>query len=307
MLRSFSFLLVFLSLPLFGLETVRLAEHMQKSEKPALLVFLTSEGCPWCDKLVTDILDQEEFREPISESFNLLKVYMSDASREEISKKYHIDQVPIFVLVDKEGQEITRVGYLPKTPKEMAAHLKGIILRAELLQEKIAQLAPKAMPIEILRHYYTEAKTIGLKKTQDALLSIGLQVDPGTFFLMEQYKIYLGSERKKAKKLKEEIQAKDPDNHEGSHLQLAFLDFQLRQEEKMTVNQVVKPLTKYLKHFGQQDKENRWKVEMTLTQYFFSKEDKKQALEYARKALQDAPLEAQEEIREALRYIIGQQ
>ncbi|MFS8563846.1 MAG: hypothetical protein LVR00_05835 [Rhabdochlamydiaceae bacterium] len=73
----------------------------------------------------------------------------------------------------------------------------------------------------------------------------------------------------------------------------------------MSPDQVIKPLTKYLKHFGEEDKENRWKVEMALTQYCFSKEERQKALEYARKALQDAPLEAQEEIREAIHYIKG--
>ena len=305
MLRALSFLLFLLSGPLFGLETPRLAEYVQKNEKPALLVFLSTEGCPWCDKLVVDILDQEAFKASISESFNLLRVYVSDVGKQEMSKKYHIDQVPIFVLVDKEGQEITRMGYLPKNPTEMADHLKGVFVRAQVLQEKLVQIDPKAMPIEILRHYYAEAKTIGIKKLQEELLAIGLKLDSSTFFLLEQYKRCLGVEKKKAKKLKEEIQTRDSHNKEGSQLQLAFLDFQVRQEENMSLDQVIKPLTKYLKHFGEEDKDNRWKVEMAITQYCFSKENQQKALEYARKALQDAPLEAQEEIHEAIRYIKG--
>ena len=305
MLRLFSFLLFLFSSPLFGLETPRLAEHLQKSEKPVLFVFLTTKGCPWCDKLVSEILEKEEFRASITENFNLLKVYVSDFGKEEMSKKYHIDQVPVFILVDKEGQEITRVGYLPKAPKEMAEHLKSLFTKAELLQEKISQIDPQSMPVEILRHYYLEAKTIGVKKAQDELLLIGLKLDPSTFFLLEHYKLCLGSDKKKAKKLKEEIQAKDPDNREGAQLQLAFLDFELRQEEKLSPDQTIKPLKKYLKHFGEEDKENRWKVEMALAQYFFSKEVRESALEYAKKALQDAPLEAQEDVREAIGYISG--
>lgn len=305
MLRVLSFLLLLLSAPSFALETPRLAEYVQKNEKPALLVFLSPEGCPWCDKLVTDILDQEEFKTSIATTFNLLRVYVSDNGRQEMSKKYHIDQVPMFVLVDKEGQEITRVGYLPKNPKEMAEHLQSVFVRVQALQEKLTQIDLEAVPIEIVRHYYTEAKTTGIKKLQEQLLSIGLKLDRSTFFLLEQYKRCIGVERKKAKKLKEEIQTRDAHNKEGSQLQLAFLDFQLRQEENMPLDQVIKPLTKYLKHFGEEDKENRWKVEMTLTQYCFSKEDRQKALEYARKALQDAPLESQEEIREAIHYIKG--
>ncbi|MFS8563847.1 MAG: thioredoxin fold domain-containing protein [Rhabdochlamydiaceae bacterium] len=232
MLRAFYFLLLLLGLPLVALETPRLAEYVQKSEKPALLVFLSPEGCPWCDKLVTDILDQEEFKTSIAATFNLLRVYVSDNGRQEMSKKYHIDQVPVFVLVDKEGQEITRVGYLPKSPKEMADHLESIFVRVQALEEKLTQIDLKAMPIEIVRHYYTEAKTIGIKKLQEQLLGIGLKLDRSTFFLLEQYKRCLGVERKKAKKLKEEIQTRDAYNKEGAHLQIAFLDFQLRKEEK---------------------------------------------------------------------------
>ncbi len=305
MLRAFSFLLFFLSCltPLSGLETVRLAEHIQKNEKPALLVFLSLNSCPWCDKLIKEVLDQEQFRQSIGESFNLLKVYMSDGSQEEICKKYHIDQVPMFVLIDKEGMEITRVGYLPKTPQEMAEHLKGLLTKVELLQDKMAQIDLKAVPIEILRHYYTEAKTIGFKKLQMELLSTGLQVDSGTFFLLEQYKNYLGLDRKKAKNIKEEIKSRDPNNEEGSQLQLALLEFQERQELSLTLEEVIKPLKKYLKHFGQEDKEHRWQVEMTLAQYCLSKGQEEKALDYARKALQDAPLEAQEDIKEAIQYI----
>lgn len=305
MLKAFSFLLFFFSClnSLFCLETPHLAKHIQKNEKPALLVFLSLNSCPWCDKLIKEILDQESFKESISESFNLLKVYMTDVSWEEISKKYHIDQVPMFVLIDKDGMELTRTGYLLKTPQEMAEHLKGLLTKIEILNEKISQLDFKAAPVEILRHYYTEAKTLGFKKLQTQLLSQGLQVDTGTFFLLEQYKNYLGIDRKKAKKIKEEIKIRDPHNQESSQLQLALLEFQERQELSLAFEDVIKPLKKYLKHFGSEDKDHRWQVNMTVAQYCLSQGDQEKALEYAKKALKDAPLEAQEDIREAIQYI----
>lgn len=272
-------------------------------EKPHLFIFLGKEWCPWSDKIVEDILGKDDFILSLKEIFIVDKIDVSRTSEDGLDKKYKVDQVPTFLLLDKKGEELARVGYLPKTSLEMAEYLKQIFARSDALQTKFSKNSLEHLPMEEIRHGYLEAKAVGFKKMEKELFNFGIEKDSSTFFLLAQYKDLQITDRKKIKKLRNLIEERDPGNKEGALLQMAILDFQTQEEFISNPHKAVKPLKKYLKNFGDRDIHNRWRIEMILAHYFLRKNEKKEALDYAQKALKTAPLQAREDIDQIILHI----
>ncbi len=94
--------------------------------------------------------------------------------------------------------------------------------------------------------------------------------ESGTAPLVEKYveQLKIGKpRRKKLKKIKEEILKADPENREGAQLKLALYKFEYLMEKEAPSEQALKPLKKYLKHFGSSDPEGAKNIELLITRY----------------------------------------
>ena len=304
-----SFLVLCLAIPLRMLawESVDYSKALE-GDKPILMAFVGSEWCPWSDKILQEVLTQPEFENALKESVVFVRVDFPytgiSPESEKLKEKFNIRQLPTLVLVSSKEEEIAKMGYLPLKPVEFAVHLERILHGYKKLVSRVNESDLNQMPIEEMRHLYRESYIYNLAKFKDALLSVGISRDPGTFFLLEKYSALVKAEPKKAKELREQIETKDPENKEGSILQLAVIDFHARAEVSDDTQKVLKPLKKYLREFGEQDRGNVWRVQMMIAQYLFhKKENKEDTFKAAEKAIEAAPEEAKPELRDFLSYM----
>jgi len=310
MLRTLSLLLICVKVFAWTPDYNQALETARLEQKPLLVAFVGPNWCPWSDKIFEDVLTKPEFINALKESVLFVRVdFPYSGARQEseaLKEKYHIRQLPTLVLVSPQEEEIAKVGYLPLKAPEFAIHIERILHGYQKLVKKMDQSDVLQMPVEELRHLYRESCTYHLAKYTEILLSAGLAKDPGSFFLLEKYSELIKTQPKKAKAVREEIETRDPENKEGAHLQLAIFDFQARAETSDNIDKVLKPLKKYLKEFGLQDRENVWRVHMMIAQYLFHKHEKKEdVIKHAQASIESAPEEAKGELTEFLTYMKG--
>lgn len=310
MLRTLSLLLICAKVFTWTLDYNQALEAARLEQKPLFVAFVGTDWCPWSDKIFEDVLAKPEFVNALKESVVFVRVDFPYSGlcqeSEALKEKYHIRQLPTLVLTSPQEEEIAKIGYLPLQAPEFAVHVRRILHGYQKLVKKMAQTDVLQMSVEELRHLYRESSTYQLGKYKETLLAAGLAKDPGSFFLLEKYSELIKTQPKKAKAVREEIETRDPKNKEGAHLQLAIFDFQARAEASDNVDKVLKPLKKYLKEFGSQDRENFWRVHMMIAQYLFHKHERKEdIIKHAQASINSAPEEVKGELTEFLTYMKG--
>ena len=106
------------------------------SGKPALVLLTGSDWCIWCKRLYAEILDTPEFREYAAE--NLQLIYLDypkeDYRTKEVAKQnaklkdtFNIRGYPTVVLLDSEGKELARLGYMKGGPKTFIRAIKSAL------------------------------------------------------------------------------------------------------------------------------------------------------------------------------------
>ncbi|MEN9343862.1 MAG: hypothetical protein RLZZ453_649 [Chlamydiota bacterium] len=159
---------------------------------------------------------------------------------------------------------------------------------------------------EELKELYFKAASLSDPSFCGALLKVGMEREKGTFFQLEKYARLLKQHKLKdpiVRKLRRKILAKDPGNKQYAHRDIAWLDFRKRSEElpsPASVKKVIAPLVSYLKHFSDSE---RWKIEMRIAEFLFSKEVQDLSYSYAIQAYQDAPQEAKEDVKKIIAYM----
>jgi len=140
--------------------------------------------------------------------------------------------IPILILLDKKGNEITRLGYEDASAKEFADRLKN---RFGMYQ-KLCFDFEKEETEKGLENLYQIAVELGSKHYKDKIVEKGCRQTNGIFFLLEKYTWYVNRGEKdslEAKAIKEMIQARDPLDEKGTKLRLLLLDFQEDKKEEM--------------------------------------------------------------------------
>jgi thioredoxin-related protein len=282
----------------------------QKTGKPLILAFMGAGWCPWSEKFEKEILSEAGFLDTLKDKVALVWVTCSqDGSRSTpevraLKEKYAVEQYPTLVVVSAYQEEMFRVGYLPLSAKEFASRLDQMIQDYQELWGKIEN--PEAAPIaaEDLESLYQKACSLSSNKYKEKLMSLGLQKDRGTFFLLEKYgKLLENGKKNEAEPIKNKIIERDPKNLKGSLLRLAILEFQTRVtrlKRKDSPITAVKPLLEYLRKFGEKDKENRWKLEMMMAQYLFTKNEIAEALHHAKASYDSAPDASKSEVAQTI-------
>ena len=94
-------------------------KQAKELKMPVLLLFTGSDWCGWCKKLDADILSKAEWKDFAKE--NLMLGYLdfpNDESKvpeayrarnRKMSEKYEVEGFPTLILVDAEGNEISKV------------------------------------------------------------------------------------------------------------------------------------------------------------------------------------------------------
>ena len=111
-------------------------EAAAASGKPAFVLLTGSDWCIWCKRLYAEILDTPEFKEYAAE--NLQLIYLDypkeDYRSEEVAQQnaklkytFNIRGYPTVVLLDSEGKELARLGYMKGGPKTFIRAIKSAL------------------------------------------------------------------------------------------------------------------------------------------------------------------------------------
>lgn len=291
-------------------EAVKQAE---KEKKPLLVAFLGPNWCPWSDQLEAEVLANPQFLAEMEKEFVLVKIDIPEDFEgasfpgKELKNQLKVEECPSIVLLQPTGEEIAMLAYLPIDPREFSSYIKETLADFR----KVSRITKKQldhMKVEDLKSIYAKAGRLADETFKKAVLTQGLKIDRDPFFLLEEYgNLLIGGKANhwKIKSLRKKIVDRDPDNEGGFLRQLAVMDFEaltmIKKHQKAEI--VVKPLVEYLQHFGKKDPENAWRIEMKVSQYFFTHNRIDEALHHAEASLQIAPEECKKEIVQSIEYL----
>ena len=120
------------------------------SRRPLLINFTGSDWCIWCHRVRDEIFIQKHFVDYASGNLVLLEV---DSPRQKklpaelekqndaLKEKYAVDGYPTLLLLDADGKELGRLGYMQGGPKTFVRELKRLIASA-----KAAPVSETAVP-----------------------------------------------------------------------------------------------------------------------------------------------------------------
>ena len=110
-------------------------KQARSDEKLVLLDFTGSDWCPWCIKFDQEVLSTDRFASYALNRLELVKLDfprhtpLSDdlkQANEALVKKFKVDGIPTYVLLDANGRELGRqVGYVAGGPDKFIVKLDG--------------------------------------------------------------------------------------------------------------------------------------------------------------------------------------
>ena len=201
-----------------------------------------------------------------------------------LKEKYHINHFPTVVLIDREENEMTRLGFPIQNVSDYAEHLKQIGRRYFLLQKRFEKAKQEKAKGE-LKVCYQEAKELGAEFLAKMILEEGYQEIPE--LMLEKYLTLQNSPegetlKNKLKQIKnDEIQTR-----------LTLLEFQEKENPEL--------LEDYIATFSEKTGDHCWKMHMVLSEYLQDHDQKEEALEHAQVSYRYAPTEEKETIREII-------
>lgn len=278
-------------------------------KKPIFLVVVGSSACPWSEKLLFDVIYQNQFIDKASKDFIVCKLNYDDLKNggKELGLEKGVEKIPSALILSHLGEVISLKDDLPENPEKMLSYMK----EATGLNKKISEalLQEVAIEDESLVSFYKLSKDLGLK-LEERLYSLGESKKKNLFFQLEKYKKILakGSGREQ-KDLKFDILKLDPKNSKGAIRDMALLEFEQRSKQKKGLDNpfsALKPLFEYLRDYGHFDKENRWQIEMKIAQFLYSKNQIQAAIQHATRSLEWVPEEHKKEVGDAVDFLKSQ-
>jgi len=103
--------------------------------KPALVDFTGSDWCIWCKRLDEEIFSKKEFKDYVKDKFQLVMVDFPQINplppkkaeaNQAVAQKFDIKGFPTVVIVDGNGKEIGRLGYVSGGPAAFIAELEKV-------------------------------------------------------------------------------------------------------------------------------------------------------------------------------------
>ena len=288
------------------------AKTAKDQNKPLVLFFTGSDWCVWCKKLESESLSTKDFEQAAASQFVFVKIDFpqkgsqpaAEATKnKDLQKRFDVRGFPTIVILDPHGQKIGVTGYRPGGGKSYASHLMKMVEEYSSYKSKMSRLDQDDLSGAELKLLFKQARQ--LQQTSDIakIIEKGKTSDRKDFFLIEEYRL-LAKEGKiastEAASLKKQLLTDDPKNSHLTHYQIACIDFDALSDKldsgQCTPETAVAPLSSYINRFGDQDKENLWRIEMIISQVYLDKKEKEKALLHAEKAFQSAPDSMKEDI-----------
>ncbi|HEX4838812.1 MAG TPA: hypothetical protein VFU89_00025 [Rhabdochlamydiaceae bacterium] len=235
---------------------------------------------PWSKELRDDVWE--------TPSFQVLLTEAQIAKEEQTANPTELE-TPVLILYSSLGEEIGRLGFLV-IPTE-----KYVSLFQEMLSIHERCQNTEKLSFTQLLQFYRKCQLLNMTACEEKILAAGLAKDTGIDFLLEQYAKVVKKHPKQAQKIKAEIRLRKP-NSVQIEWQLALLSFQSRAEKLRGVDDIVKPLTRYLSRYGDQDKESRWRCHLLLAEFYKDKNLLEKAQYHASLAIAEAPEELKQMI-----------
>lgn len=289
------------------------------SSKPILLLFTGSDWCTWCIKLENEVFNTPEFAEAAGDKFVFVKLDFplnkslpadQTAQNKELQKKFSVPGFPTVIILDSSQQkQIGSTGYRPGGGKQYAAFLLKMVDDHAGYTQKVQGLDKQQLSGTDLKHLYEHATELGRTQEANQIAMHGVASDQDHFFMLERYRLlaeqgFTGNDE--AVTIKDQLLAADPSNLKLTHYQLAVIDFEAscRQTNQAgPKDPAVAPLIDYIAKFGEQDKENLWRLQMIISQVYFEEDKLPEALKYAQSSYQSAPSTVQPTIGLAIKNI----
>lgn len=103
--------------------------------KPALVDFTGSDWCIWCKRLDEEIFSKKEFKDYVKDKFQLVEVDFPQVkplpkkkaeANDALAQKYKVRGFPTVIVMDGDGKELGRLGYVEGGPKAFIAELEKV-------------------------------------------------------------------------------------------------------------------------------------------------------------------------------------
>ncbi|ANH78726.1 thioredoxin family protein [Candidatus Chlamydia sanziniae] len=296
-------------------------EALQKSKESELPLLIFFSGSDWngaCMKIRKEVLDSQDFIKKVAGKFICVKVdYLKHTPQAEsirqqnacLKSQFKIDELPCMVLLSPEEQEIYRLGsFGNETGTNLGDSLCHIVDSDSLLRRAFPIMTSLSMA-ELQLHYRL-AEELSRKDFLTQALEFGVRSDD-YFFLSEKFRLLVENgkmDSEECQRIKKRLLSKDSKNEKQTHFTVALIEFQelakrSREGVRQEASQVIAPLETYLSQFGQQDKDNLWRVEMMIAQFYLDSDQWHHALQHAEVAFDAAPAEIRSHISRSLEYI----
>jgi protein disulfide-isomerase len=135
------------------------AKERAKQENKFIMVYFTgSDWCPWCKKLSGEVFNQPEFADFARAKLVLVEVdfpryqpigHLQQQANVALKKSYHVSGYPTAVILNPDGHEIHRVGYVAGGPGAFISQLGAIARSAPIIQSppQPSQPEPRRKPV----------------------------------------------------------------------------------------------------------------------------------------------------------------
>lgn len=291
----------------------------KSANKPIILFFTGSDWCGWCNKLEREVFESKDFIDSTAQKMVFVKLdfpmrsQLPDNQKQQnelLKDKYSIRSYPTLIVIDPQERQIGITGYRPGGGKQYADHLMKMVNEYTAYREKLSLLDTGRLRGKELKRMYQKANELNLDHDVNRILAAGMKSDQKQYFMTERYRALAGEGQARGEEavaLKKQLLADDVENLHLTHYQVAVIDFETCCDECVaeshTGDELVAPLVKYIRKFGNEDRENLWRLQMVISQVYLDKNEYEKALDYARSSYKTAPSSIKPDIAVAIENI----
>ena len=113
-------------------------ELAAQEKRPILVNFSGSDWCGWCQRLDSEVLSKESFKEYANKNLVLFEADFPRTTKQPdalkmqnqaLAKKYSVRGFPTLLLLDAQGNVLAQTGYQPGGPEKYVEHLKELLAK----------------------------------------------------------------------------------------------------------------------------------------------------------------------------------
>ncbi|MES2121611.1 MAG: hypothetical protein V4492_02395 [Chlamydiota bacterium] len=269
-------------------------------------IVLGSQECLWSEKFRQEILEDPQFLQNMGSDAAVWCVHLKEEREEEaFRKRFHIDDLPVVLLMDPRGKEFARLGFLPLDARGYGQAIGNLIEDFQLI---CAQVEGNFDEVS-WKGLYAKAKQLSTPYYKNAIVERGIKEEKGVFFHLERYAELLQKSKQrtsKVQKWKEKILEIDKKKACGARFQIAALEFQknvLGFKKGDRLEKALKPLLRYVSEFGKKEPHALWQAELMIAEFLCTQEEIESALQHAQRSYDAAPEDAKSRIADTITLI----